>query len=399
MVGIRPLRIAGPERPAVGGVELAGYLDAAVGVGEAARRYVGALRSVGVPVLPRDVRLVDRDAAGAGLTPGRTPAEADVAFNLLCLNPEQMLPYLSGPEGPPRDGRATIGIWSWEVDVLPPGWAQASREVDEIWTYSRFSADRVGLALGVPVIAIPPPVAPRAEAGQTVHGLPGGFRVLAMFDYLSTLERKNPLGAIAAYRKAFGPRDGATLIVKSVNGQHRPERREEITEAARGRSDIVLLDRTMSGAERDALLGGCDCLLSLHRSEGHGLPLAEAMACGRPVVATAYGGNTDFMSDANSYLVRWTPVAVGAGVEHYPPGASWAEPDVEHAARLLRSVREDAETSRRRVARAQADVWAMLSPEAVGERMRERLRSFEPTRSWRGRLGRWPRRRPTAGRA
>jgi glycosyltransferase involved in cell wall biosynthesis len=383
----------------VGGVELAGYLDAAVGVGEAARRYVGALRGVGVPVLPRDVHLVDRDAARARLTPGPTPADAEVAFNLLCLNPEQMLAYLNGPEGPPRDGRATIGIWSWEVDVLPPGWAEASCEVDEVWTYSRFSADRIAAGLGVPVVAIPPPVAPKAKLNQIAGRPPGGFQVLVMFDYLSTLERKNPLGAIAAYRRAFGPCDGATLIVKSVNGQHRPERREELVEAARGRSDIVLLDRVMSGEERDALLGGCHCLLSLHRSEGHGLPLAEAMACGKPVVATAYGGNTDFMSDANSYLVSWASVSVGPGVEHYPSEATWAEPDVEHAARLLRSVREDAETLRRRVAHAQADVWAMLSPKAVGERMRERLGSFERTRSRRGHLGRWSRRRPAAGSA
>ncbi len=124
-----------------------------------------------------------------------------------------------------------------------------------------------------------------------------------MFDYLSTLERKNPLGAIEAYRRAFAPDDGAVLVVKSVNGRHRPERHAEVTAAVEGRRDIVSIDRTISGAERDALIGACDCYLSLHRSEGHGMPLAEAMALGKPVVATAYGGNIEFMNEANSYLV------------------------------------------------------------------------------------------------
>ena len=116
----------------VPGVELAGYLSSAVGVGEAARRYVGALRSVGVPVSERDVPLPGRDSVQAEF-PSDPPAPTDaVAFNLLCLNPEQMVPYLDGPDAPLHSDRMTIGIWSWEVDVLPPGWRCT-------WTEKTFS--------------------------------------------------------------------------------------------------------------------------------------------------------------------------------------------------------------------------------------------------------------------
>ena len=376
-----PLRIKSQaDRPL--GVELAGYLNSAVGVGEAARLYIEALQAAGVPVLERDVPLPGRDTVESKAAIHPRPKPNEITFNLLCLNPEQMIPYLDGPEAPRREGRRTIGIWSWEVDVLPPGWADAASEVTEIWTYSHFAARLIGAGISAPVIGIPPPVSEiTSHMAAEPQCLPDGFRFLTMFDYLSTLERKNPLGVIVAYQRAFSSDDGTVLIVKSVNARHRPERRADLTRLAQGRRDIVFLDDLMSAEERDALLRSCDCYVSLHRSEGHGLPLAEAMASGKPVVATAYGGNTEFMTDDNSYLVRWTPVLVGPDVEHYPAEARWAEPDVEHAAHLLRAVRENTGEMRHKVQRARADVCARLSTAVVGEKMRERMEYVKATNS------------------
>ncbi|HEX5223650.1 MAG TPA: glycosyltransferase [Solirubrobacteraceae bacterium] len=361
-------------------VELAGYLSASVGVGEAARGYVGAMRSVGIGVLAHDVPLPGRDPAGAVVRQGPAPEASAVGANLLCLNPEQMLPFLAGPDAPITAGRSTVGIWSWEVDVLPPGWREAAAGLSEVWTYSRFSAELIGAGVGVPVHSVPPPVtAPRAPAAPPIE-LPAGFNVLIMFDFLSTLERKNPLGAIAAYRDAFAPGDGVSLIVKSVNGRHRPEQLAAVTAAIAGRPDIVLVDRTMTGPERDALIAACDCFLSLHRSEGHGLPIAEAMACGRIVVATGYGGNTEFMTEENAYPVAWRPARVGPGVEHYPQDATWAEPDRASAVALLREACKDRDRAARRARRAQADLERTLSPAAVGARIAERLRALDAAR-------------------
>ncbi len=354
-------------------VELAGYLGSAVGVGEASRRYVIALRAAGVPVIQRDVPLHGRDQVSADLPAGPRPSSGEIGFNLLCLNPEQMVPFLDAADAPVRAGRTTIGIWTWEVDPAPPGWRSAARRVTEVWTNSRFAADLIGATVEVPVIDMPPPISLPPVIRPINIDIPRGFRVLVMFDFLSTLERKNPLGAIHAFRSAFEPGDGAVLVLKSINGRHRPEREAEVRAAAEGRPDIVLIDRTMSSDERYALIAACDCYLSLHRSEGHGLPLAEAMAMGRPVVATAYGGNTEFMNEENSYLVRWSRTAVGEGVEHYPAGAAWAEPDIQHAARLLQGVAGDRAAARSRALTGQKDVEALLAPEAVGTRMRRRL--------------------------
>ncbi len=367
-------------------VELVGYLSAAVGVGEAARSYVTALRAAGVSVVECDVPLPGRDDAGSRPLAGPQPDPDTVRFNVLCLNPEQMLPYLASGAGPPRSGRTTIAIWSWEVDVLPPGWRDAARAVDEIWTYSEFAAGLIAPGIERRVRGMPPPVTACAPPPAEVRELPAGFRFLTMFDFLSTLERKNPLATIEAYRCAFATGDGAALIVKSSNGRHRPERREELVAAIGGRSDIALIDRTMTGTERDALLAASDCYVSLHRSEGHGLPIAEAMAFGLPVVATAYGGNMEFMSAENSYPVAWGPALVGEGVEHYPAGAHWAEPDLDQAVQALRAVYGDQESARRLGARARAEVVRTLAPPVVGARMRRRLEALERgTLGWRTR--------------
>ena len=188
-------------------------------------------------------------------------------------------------------------------------------------------AQNIGAVAPVPVIALPPPVeAPAGIARPLRLGVPPGFLFLFMFDYLSTIQRKNPVGLIEAFKSAFAAGEGPQLLIKTINAPLRPYAEEEVLWAVEGRPDIHVIDRSLSGEEKDAVMLACDCYVSLHRSEGFGLTLAEAMAIGKPVIGTGYSGNVDFMDENNSFLVDYEITRVGPGNEIYPPEGEWADP-------------------------------------------------------------------------
>jgi SAM-dependent methyltransferase len=207
-------------------------------------------------------------------------------------------------------------------------------------------------------------------------GLPAGFLFLFSFDYLSVFERKNPLATVAAFTTAFKPGSGAALVLKCINHEHDPANHARLREAIAGRPDIQLIDAYLSPSDKNALAATCDCYVSLHRSEGLGLTMAEAMYLGKPVIATGYSGNLDFMSGANSYLVDFELVRIGPDAKPYPAHGLWAEPDVQDAARLMRHVFDDQGESATRGRRAAADIRRTHSKAAAGARMARRLESI-----------------------
>jgi glycosyltransferase involved in cell wall biosynthesis len=360
-------------------VRLTGYMGHTLGLGAAARGYVEGLTAVGVPVSTVSVPL-HHLALPVALEEayGRHGFEdlvhgARHGFEIVAVNADELHDFVERLgedyfEGP------RIGIWGWETNTVPARWQRAFALVQEIWVYSRFMAENIGAQAPVPVLALPPPVQrPREPAAPLRLGVPDGFLFLFVFDYLSTVQRKNPVGLIEAFKRAFAPSEGPQLLIKTINAPLRPLAEEELLWAAHGREDIHVIDRSLSTSELNGLMAGCDCYVSLHRAEGFGLTIAEAMAIGKPAIATAYSGNVDFMNDANSYLVDYTIGRVGPECEIYPPEGEWAEPSVEHAAELMRRVHREREEAAGKGARASADVARQLSPLASGGRMRERL--------------------------
>ena len=371
------------------GVNAVGYLRGGLGLGQAARLYVQALHAAGVPVRTTtvDVNLPDVVGPDGRRAQIKTTdfadlhVEGELPFNLICVNAPE-LPAFHAELGPEFfEGRYTIGVWAWEVDVVPASWDRAFSLVDEIWVYSRYVEEILSHVSPVPVVRVPLPIVAPAAVGDVggLH-LPDGFTFLFLFDFYSTLARKNPLGLVAAFTRAFEPGEGPQLVLKSHNGDFKPDRLARLQDAIGGRPDIHVVDRFLSDADMAALMRRADCYVSLHRAEGFGLTLGESMALGKPVIATGFSANLDFMTAENSYLVRHTETRVGPEGENYPAQGTWAEPDVEHAAELMRHVWEHQDEARERGARAQREIAEHFSLEAVGDAARARLKRLAGVR-------------------
>jgi glycosyltransferase involved in cell wall biosynthesis len=357
---------AGRRRRGEAGVNVFGLLGSATGIGELGRAAVAALGAAGVPSVALDVERLD---------PAVDP-RARFETNLVCLNPGAHWALVRDSKALPGDLH-TIGLWSWEIaDTLAIEWRFGFRLVDEIWTTSEHAASAIRPIAPVPVVTVPAAIepAPGRRRARGELGLPPGFLFLSFFDYDSMVERKNPLAAIEAFRKAFRPGSGVALVLKSTNAARHPAQRAILEAAAAAHADVHLIDRLDSEGDKNAVLAACDCYVSLHRAEGFGLVLAEAMYLQRPVISTGYSGNLEFMSDRNSYQVDHSLVAIGPEARMYYPGdGRWAEPDVEHAAALMRRVAEHPDEAAGRARLAAEDIRRGFSREAAGRALAARL--------------------------
>lgn len=322
------------------GVNLVGYLGADMGLGVAARRMGAALRAAGVPI---HVVSYDRTSSNLRSGGGRS-MDAPYRFTLMVITPDQLPLFVDDVGADFLEGHHNIGLWYWESDVLTPNQAAAFDLVDEVWVATSYLREVFAAPGRVPVTVVPSPLVfdtPSVDAAMRRRmGFDDRFTFLFSFDFLSVVDRKNPLGLIEAYCRAFDPTDGTRLVLKSINGDIFPRERERLHDTCAERDDVDLWDHLLPAADRLALLASADCYVSLHRAEGLGLTMAEAMAVGTPVIATSYSGNLDFMDDDSAVLVPAAEVEVGPG-GYYPEHGHWAAPDLDAAAEAMRKVRAD----------------------------------------------------------
>jgi hypothetical protein len=227
-----------------------------------------------------------------------------------------------------------------------------------------------------PVFGIPPAVDPPTATSIPEGLLPAGNGPLALcsFDFDSVVERKNPIAAIVAFRKAVPAGAGPRLLVKSLNGHLHPEQASAVATAADGRRDILFVDRYLDRHEQSALIAACDLFVSLHRAEGFGLMLAEAMFFSRAVVATAYSGNLDFMDASNSILVPWQYVEIPRGAGPYT--GRWAEPDTDAASAAIGRLLHNPDLRAELGDRARRSIRERHGIEARGRQIAAHLRSL-----------------------
>jgi glycosyltransferase involved in cell wall biosynthesis len=275
-----------------------------------------------------------------------------------------------------RDGVYRIATWYWELDAIPEEWARLAASVNEMWAPTKFIADTMRSRLTIPVYDMLPAVSlgpvervPRARIGIGDDH----YVFFFMFDMCSQFERKNPIAIIRAFRLAFSPKEKVALVIKVTRGDADPASLAILREATRS-AGVTIIEELVSRSEALGYIEMCDCFISLHRSEGFGLPLAEAMLLGKPAIATNYSGNLSFMTPENSWLVDYKLKEITGGGPIYTQGNRWADPSEEHAAKLIRDLFERREEAAAKARRAQSELRMKLSLQAAGDRMARRLK-------------------------
>ena len=359
------------------GVNLVGYARAEMGLGEALRNTAMALDFSGVPFLVREIELplLNRQE-----NVSMQPFMADDCFygiNCIGINPDLLyrLPFWLPYDEWGR--RYNVGYWFWELSKFPDAWRYACNLVDEVWVNTEFVANAVR-QVHERVYKIPFAISfdkPCDKYDRAYFGLPAsGFLFLVSYDFNSSATRKNPDAVIEAFRSAFAVRsDNSYLVVKSINGNMNEAAVASLKSTLGDDSRIVWVDEYLTTDEMRGLLNVADAYVSLHRAEGLGLGMAESMYLGKPVIATDYSGNVEFMNADNACMVPYELVPVNPGEYPHHEGQHWANPDVAVAAEWMQRLAFEPAFAAAVGERAAAYMGKHHSKEAMSAAIRDRV--------------------------
>lgn len=364
------------------GVNLIGYAFGELGIGEDVRMAAHAFKAAGIPFTVIDFQ------------PGRNIQQQDrsieqwvtnkprYSVNLVCLTAlEQLRLYIERGAYLFR-GRYTIGYWPWELQDWPANWLHCFNLVDEVWAPSRHIFQAIQRISNMPVLHMPmtvklPDIDLTAPSPRHRFGLPEKKILFVFsFDGNSFIERKNPMAIIKAFHQAFPLKEeSVALVIKCMRPDIQNPVWQSILIAARIDSRLIILDAMLSKTEVLELYRACDCFVSLHRAEGFGRGIAEALLLGLEVIASDYGGNTDFCRAAGARMIPCRPKATKP--DDYVEGQNnfWAEPDIPSAAKAMREVWKARQhrTSPRISPERQQQINELFSPATIGARYRQRL--------------------------
>lgn len=347
-----------------------------MGIGESCRLAAGSLETTGIPFGMLNFEIGNPARMGDYRWRHKEMASPKYYFNIFHINPNQMPIVVKHLGEDIFQERYNIGFWHWELPEFPEDWTGCFKLVNEVWVPSRFVQEAVSKKSTVPVVRIPHGIefsCPQ-DIGRNHFKLPGSFLFLAMYDVHSQQERKNPKAVIKAFKISFAADDiSVGLVLKINNPKTNPEEIRQLKELIADCKNICIVDNVLSRDEMNALINVTDCFVSLHRSEGFGLGLAEAMYLGKPVIGTNWSSNTDFMNSQNSCPVNYQIISVGQDYGLYKAHQFWAEPDVEHAAYFMKKLAIDSHFYQRIGSSGQKTIHTEYSPKVVGCMIKERL--------------------------
>jgi glycosyltransferase involved in cell wall biosynthesis len=372
-------------------IAIHGDFSKATGLGVAARRTLEAMAAAGATIESFELdktpsRMVEPDS-GQGVKSiwdkASHMAPESRPIQLIHTNPDRLLECVragtSQVAAVIRHRQPFVGYWAWEtVDGIPDAWKRFFGQVSEIWVPSGFVANAVAPFVPCPVICMPHPI-----GDQTIKNFDALARVnrkgmyfLSIFDGLSGFSRKNPIGVIEAWRIAF-PKSvhDISLIIKTKNLNS--QQLEYLRSRLSGRNDVFIFQGDLPAAALAGLISGARGYVSLHRSEGFGLTMAEAMSHGVATIGTSYSGNLEFMNSDNSALVDFKMTALQSDEGYYKKGTRWADPDPGHAAMWFKKLAGDPEFATELGNRGKVSIFDQLNLQIIGRRMLDRIHLLE----------------------
>ncbi|MDD3180913.1 MAG: glycosyltransferase [Opitutaceae bacterium] len=362
------------------GLNLVGYFRADLGIGESVRCAARSADAAGLAAALIDLKLPCKNTMTDGTFAARLQTDNPHPVSVFHLDPPLAhdLDHYHGAGF--RRGKYNIAYWAWELPEFPDAWVHCAGYFDEVWAPSRFTAEAIAEKVPVPVLAMPHSISferPARGDYRKKFGLPAGkYLFLFVYDLNSYSERKNPEAVIAAFSQSGLAGAGAALVIKLHNVAGNEADFQRLREVAAGLPDTVLITQTLPRSEIYELESACDCFVSLHRSEGFGLAIAESMFLGKPVISTNWSSTAEFVHEGNGCPVRCRLVKLDRHHGPYAKGQSWAEPDVEHAAWWMRRLHRDRALCASLGAAARATMEKYYAPAVIGERYRRRLEAI-----------------------
>ena len=357
------------------GINLYGLLKAEIGLAQGAKLYAKAIEEGGIPHTLLNLSYCYDLAQNDRTFDDRLATENKYAINVAHINPPEWRMALGKfPQGQ-FNGHYNIGVWLWELEKIPADWVPIIRYVDEIWVPSRFIAEAVKKETDKPVTVIPYGIevpydekVTRADFGLDEDD----FLVLMMFDSRSYASRKNPGAAIDAFREAYGVNPEKVKLVIKINNPSE-EDIAFVEEHMGGTDGYVLITERLEKEKLNSLIRLCDVFISLHRAEGFGLVMAEAMALGTPAVATNWSSNTEFMTEESACMAGYELVPVNGAYLGDDGTMMWAEANVAQAAGFLKRLKEDEEFYREKVEKGKEMIEERLSVGSCAKLIKERV--------------------------
>ncbi len=330
------------------GVNLIGFAFGELGIGEDVRMAAMACEQAGIPYtvinIPPGTEIRQNDKC---LENNITEHISQLKYttNIFCLTGFDTAHVYLEKGSQLFENRYNIGWWPWELPVWPEQWQSVFDLVDEVWAATTYTQKMYQHATDKPVKRMPLPVSVQRtiDISRAELGLPDNkFLFLYTFDFNSYLARKNPQAAVKAFIKAFPSSNTQVgLVLKTMNSDAKNPKWIAFKRLCAKDKRIIILEKTLDREKVLGLIKSCDAYLSLHRAEGFGRTLAEAMLFAKPVIATDFSGNTDFVHKSTGWPVKWRRKKVKVG--DYPfiteqDQAYWAEPSITHAAEQMQQV-------------------------------------------------------------